>query len=334
MFREKFFNKVCFLSIVSVFLLFVLGGLVRSTGSGMGCPDWPKCFGQTIPPLDESQLPSDYKEQFLAKRLKKAEKFTTLLHQLGLHDLADKVKNDPNLKIAHPYNKSTAYTEWINRLFGVLTGIFSLLCLISARQFLGSNKKRFWWTFSGVFWVVFNGWLGSVVVDTNLVPGIVTAHYAAAYLAMGSFIAALPVSHPYILTKAKFNFLLFAILLMLTEVFTGTSTREILDKLQASENFVLSIDSVWLPGKIFNIHRFLGFAILIVNIYLLYSLRHQKPKSNFVKVQKWVVLLLIFQVLSGTFNTLLNIPALINVIHISASAAVIGLQLWLIRNRE
>lgn len=334
MFREKFFNKVCFLSVVSVFLLFILGGIVRSTGSGMGCPDWPKCFGQTIPPLDESQLPQDYKEQFLSKRLKKVEKFTTLLNKLGLHELADKVQNDPNLKIAHPYDKFTAYTEWINRLFGVLTGIFSVLCLISSRQFISTDKKRFWRTLSAVFWVIFNGWLGSVVVDTNLVPGIVTAHYAAAYLAMGSFIAAMPVSHPFIITKGKFYLLLFALFLLLVEVFTGTSTREILDTLQINENFVLSIDSVWLPGTVFNIHRVMGILIFLINIYLLYSVRHQKPRSNFALAQKWVVILLIFQILSGTFNTLFNIPALVNVVHISASAAVVGIQLWLVRNRE
>jgi cytochrome c oxidase assembly protein subunit 15 len=333
-FREKFFNKVCFLSIVSVFLLFIMGGLVRSTGSGMGCPDWPKCFGQTIPPIDESQLPADYKDQFLAKRLKKAEKFTSLLNDLGLTKLAEKVKNDPNLKIAHPYNKFTAYTEWINRLFGVLTGVLSILCLISARQFIATDRKRFWWVVSGVFWVVFNGWLGSVVVDTNLVPGIVTAHYAAAYLAMGSFIAAMPVSHPFILTKRKFTLFIFALLLLLIEVFTGTSTREILDTLQMNENFVLSLDSVWLPGKIFNIHRLFGVLVFLINIYLLYSVRHQNPKSNFAIAQKWVVILFIFQILSGTLNTLFNIPSLVNVIHISASAAVVGVQLWMLRNRE
>jgi cytochrome c oxidase assembly protein subunit 15 len=250
-YKEKFFNKVCFLATVSVFLLFVLGGLVRSTGSGMGCPDWPKCFGKLIPPTEEAQLPSNYKDIYLQKRLHKAEKFTHLLNQMGLKELALKVKNDPQLIVSHPYDVQTAYIEYINRLFGVLTGIFSLLAFLSSLQFLRTNIKRFLWILFGLFWVVFNGWLGSVVVDTNLVPGIVTAHYAAAYLAFGSFIMGLPKKHPYILRKSWYNLFKLSFFLLICEVFLGTSTREIIDNLKVNNNFQLNVRTVWVPGNIF-----------------------------------------------------------------------------------
>ncbi|MFM7565707.1 MAG: COX15/CtaA family protein, partial [Flavobacteriales bacterium] len=169
------FIRFQWLALISLFLVITAGSFVRITGSGMGCPDWPKCFGQWIPPTAEEQLPANYLSIFQEKRAKKAIKFCAFLRTLGMEETAQKIEKDPTLLREEPFNVARTYTEYINRLLGFIAGNVLLAGLIWSVLYY---RKRWLILLSAISLVLIaiEAWFGSIVVATNLVPWTITVH--------------------------------------------------------------------------------------------------------------------------------------------------------------
>src|SRR4028119_1014324 len=118
------FRFVGLLTVASVYLLILVGGVVRSTGSGMGCPDWPKCFGTWVPPTAVSQLPPNYKEIYTEQRVAKNQRIAKTLDQLGFEEVAAQIFAHPTQYVETDFNATKTWIEYLNRLLGALIGVF------------------------------------------------------------------------------------------------------------------------------------------------------------------------------------------------------------------
>ena len=312
------FFRLSISTLVAVVLVILAGSVVRTTGSGMGCPDWPKCFGQWIPPTDISQIPENYKEIYGKKREEKLLKFCNLLEKIGFNTVAEKMRNDPKLRIEQDFNAGKTWTEAINRYVGFISGNLMLLQLIVAVFLFRSRPSIVLLSFINLVLILFTAWLGAIVVATNLLPWIITIHMALAIVIVVIQVRIIDsVSNtPKRVNKQLKNFILFFIGLCIVQIILGTQVRQQIDVL--AEN--ISHDrSNWIANLnyLFLIHRSFSILILLTSIYLFFKVR--KEISGFSLVQ-FILVLVGLEILTGIILGYLSVPAVAQPMHLILSS--------------
>lgn len=119
---SSYYRNLTLVTVIAVYLLILAGGIVRSTGSGMGCPDWPKCFGQWVPPTSADELPEDYQDFYAEYRHQKNIKFAKYLDFFGYSEIGRAILEDESIKEEAAFNASKTWTEYLNRLLGAIVG--------------------------------------------------------------------------------------------------------------------------------------------------------------------------------------------------------------------
>lgn len=339
--KERLFRRFSAVTIIAVYLLIAVGGIVRTTGSGMGCPDWPKCFGSWVPPTDVTQLPSDYKDVYVQQRVEKNKKFSKYLTALGFDELAYQVENDPQILVEEDFNAAKTWTEYINRLIGAVIGILIFGTAVLSIRYWKEDRPITVLSFVAFVLVGFQGWIGSIVVSTNLLEWMITIHMLLALLIVCLLIYVYYRSKPdksnyssSRLSKLKWVTLV-TLMLTLVQIVLGTQVREAIDVLSTSLARTQWIENL---GSTFLIHRSYSILLLALHIYLVYKLIKEGIRRNeLVKPTRWLLAIVVIEIVSGAAMSYLGVPAFIQPIHLLLGSVIIGVQfyLWLLlRNKE
>ena len=296
---SNIYKNVSLFTTILVILVIVAGSIVRATQSGMGCPDWPTCFGLIIPPTSVEQLPLNYQEIYANEGVP-----------------------------AEAFDATKTWIEYINRLLGALLGLFVLIQTVLSFRFRKSEPKRMYTSIALLLLTGFQGWLGALVVSSNLAPYRITIHMLVAFiiLILASY-AAFGGKNGNTGSLTIFRVSIIAIFLMFIQILMGTQVREEIDVLAKSLNFMQR--EIWIDNlsTIFPIHRSFSLILLALNGWIIWQCKKQ---GIFNEARIPIILLggsLLISTVSGIVMTYLAVPAFMQPIHlICASTIIVGLH--------
>ncbi|MBS1528095.1 MAG: COX15/CtaA family protein [Bacteroidetes bacterium] len=331
------FQKINLITVVLLFVLILAGGVVRSTGSGMGCPDWPKCFGRYIPPTDVSQLPADYKQQYVAGREAKNQRFAKTLDVFGFSDLATRLRQDKSILVPEEFNAAKTWTEYVNRLVGATSGLFLLLTAILSFSYWKKSRVISILSICNLILVGFQGWLGSIVVSSNLVAWIVTVHMLLALAILAISIYTYHLARVYNRQKFKIAatvrfFGLLCVVISIVQIVFGTEVRERID---AVSERLGGYRNGWVnaAGQIFMQHRDIAILVLFANV-MLYALvrKHFSRHSIQQQLMSFTFLIIMLQIVTGIILSYLSLPPFAQTVHLVLASLMFGAQFYLVLN--
>jgi len=309
----KRFRSLAFLTVLIIYLLVLAGGIVRGTGSGMGCPDWPKCFGQWIPPTDISQLPPNYQEIYGAK-----------------------------LKGEVEFNPVKTWIEYANRLLGVLSGFFVFATLVASFSYWRRDRVVVLGSVISFLLIGLNGWLGSRVVATELAHYAITLHLLLAILVVFSLLFVYVrasatewrTNNINPKRRAVNTLLLVTAILSLGQVLLGTQVRDSLNEVIAQLGY--DHRDSWIEGLNwrFYVHRSFSLVVLLFHLVVIYRLRQVQKGGLLNQIALWITGLVVVEIVTGVVMAYWAVPATAQPIHLFLAVIIVGLQFvaWLVLN--
>ncbi len=291
------------------FIVVALGAWTRLADAGLGCPDWPGCYGFVTIPVSPEEI-----------------------------DLANTKFPDT------PYEVAKAIPEVVHRYFAAALG-FMILCIAYIafkNKELPSDVRKL--SLFLIAWVIMQGTFGYWTVSLKLWPQVVTTHLMSGFLTTGLLWLLYYKTKDRLQERAQWNFssatkklFTISIALVAVQIFLGawTSTNyasysctdfplcqgQILPDANFKQgfDFFQSIGPNYLGGQMDHdsrvaIHLTHRFGAIVVTLFLLFMSYHLYIRK-FQTLALGLVGFLTLQVLLGISNVIFALPLLVAVGH-------------------
>jgi len=292
------FKKFTLSATLATYLLIFIGGLVRVSGAGLGCPDWPKCFGRWIPPFNAGQIPPEFN--------------------------------------AAAFNFTLAWIEYINRLAGMLTGILILITAILAIKNFRNRKKIMLPSVLAAVVVAFQGWYGSIVVQSELQPVTISIHLLLALFIVSllmytlinvHFLDRSPAGKQIKPAGNVLRILWFASLIQIT---LGTEIRSAVEQAWQKFPLISASEILSYTGPVTLVHAMLGILVAAGTVMISIRILRITNGERFVRQGIALLnLLILMQLLIGFAMQIFGIQPFLQIFHLWSAALFIGIILVL-----
>lgn len=290
------FANMALATTVATYALILVGALVRAAGAGLGCPDWPRCFGSWIPPLEASQLPPGF---------------------------------DPS-----QFNAALTWLEYCNRLLGVTIGLLIVATLVMALRWHRARPRLLWPSVAATVLVAFQGWLGGQVVRSGLEPWMITVHMIVALvivtlLLYATFHARLqrdgyPRSNDE--QRRRFRHAVAALLvIVLVQVGLGTNVRGTMEHAVDLDPDLPRAEWIDQVGWLDPVHKSFSWLPLLGTLGLsVWARRRFRADAGLVRAADTSFALVVLQIVIGTTLVYAGMPPVSQILHLSAASLLVG----------
>lgn len=286
------FQRLALATTVLTYLLIAVGGLVRASGAGLGCPDWPKCFGSWIPPASAAELPVTF-------------------------DVSQ-------------FNPTLMWTEYLNRLLGVTVGFAILATAIAAWRAHRRDPRIVGGAIAALLLTGFQGWLGGRVVAHELAPWIVTVHMLVALVIVILLLWALieslassgPTARPAPPRQAIGWWAAGATLLLLVQIGVGTLVR---GRVDLALDILPREQALAFVGPMDVVHRSLSLlvGIAVAGLWAWTWARHGSDRS-LVATATTALACTVAQLTAGLLLAAFALPPAAQVAHLTIASLLLG----------